>query len=129
MNGLVALITGGASGLGLACLHRFIKQGVSHVHFCDLPTSKGEEIVQSMDPSLVTYHPVDVTQDLQVEQMFKKIQETNSKLNCLVQCAGIGVAFRTYNINVKLFSFRTLLFYLVSFNRLQTKYAFHERMS
>jgi len=99
MNGLIALITGGASGLGLACINRFLKQGISHVHFCDLPTSKGEEIVQSMNSSLVTYHPVDVTQDQEVEQMFKTIP----KLNCLVQCAGIGVAFRCYNINVKYF--------------------------
>jgi 3-hydroxyacyl-CoA dehydrogenase/3-hydroxy-2-methylbutyryl-CoA dehydrogenase len=109
MNGLVALITGGASGLGLACIHRFLKQGISHIHFCDLPTSKGDEIVKSMDTSLVTYHPVDVTHDNEVEQMFKKIQEKHSKLNCLVQCAGIGVAFRCYNINVdfSLFSFIT----------------------
>ncbi|CAF0901751.1 unnamed protein product [Adineta steineri] len=99
MNGLVALVTGGASGLGLACINRFLKQGISHVHFCDLPTSKGEEIAKSMDSSLVTYHPVDVTNDNEVEQMFNKIQEKNSKLNCLVQCAGIGVAFRCYNIN------------------------------
>ncbi|CAF2531138.1 unnamed protein product [Rotaria sp. Silwood2] len=99
MNGLVALITGGASGLGLACLNRFLKQGISHVHFCDLPTSKGEDIVKSMDSSLVTYHSVDVTNDNAVEEMFKKIQEKNSKLNCLIQCAGIGVAFRCYNIN------------------------------
>ena len=95
MNGLVTLITGGASGLGLACLNRFLKQGVSHVHFCDLPTSNGKEIVQSLDSKLVTYHPVDVTNDEQVESMFKQIP----KLNCLVQCAGIGVAFRCYNIN------------------------------
>jgi 3-hydroxyacyl-CoA dehydrogenase/3-hydroxy-2-methylbutyryl-CoA dehydrogenase len=106
MNGLVALITGGASGLGLACIQRFLKQGISHVHFCDLPTSKGEEIIKSIaDSSLVTYHPVDVTNDDQVEQMFKKIQEQHSKLNCLVQCAGIGVAFRCYNINVYSFFF------------------------
>ena len=109
MNGLVALITGGASGLGLACLQRFLKQGISHVHFCDLPTSKGEEIVKSMDSSLVTYHPVDITHDNEVEQMFKNIQEKNSKLNCLVQCAGIGVAFRCYNINVYFFKLIILL--------------------
>jgi 3-hydroxyacyl-CoA dehydrogenase / 3-hydroxy-2-methylbutyryl-CoA dehydrogenase len=101
MNGLVALITGGASGLGLACIHRFLKQGISHIHFCDLPTSKGEELVKSFDSSLVTYHSVDVTDDDAVEQMFKQIQERSSKLNCLVQCAGVGVAFRCYNINVR----------------------------
>jgi NAD(P)-dependent dehydrogenase (short-subunit alcohol dehydrogenase family) len=105
MNGLTTLITGGASGLGLACIQRFLKQGISHVHFCDLPTSKGEEIARSMDSSLVTYHPVDVTKDQEVEEMFKKIP----KLNCVVQCAGIGVAFRCYNINVKHFSIEKIV--------------------
>ena len=100
MNGLVTLITGGASGLGLACLQRFLKHGANHVHFCDLPTSKGAEIVQTLDSSLVTYHPVDVTNDEAVEHMFKQIRDQHSKLHCLVQCAGIGVAFRCYNINV-----------------------------
>ena len=101
MNGLVTLVTGGASGLGLACLQRFLKQGVGHVHFCDLPSSKGEEIAKSLNSSSVTYHPVDITEQDAVEQMFKKIQEQNAKLNCVVQCAGIGVAFRCYNINVR----------------------------
>ena len=104
MNGLVSLITGGASGLGLACVHRFLKQGVSHVHFCDLPTSKGQEIVRALDPSSVTFHPVDVTDDNAVEQMFSNIHKQHAKLNCLVQCAGVGVAFRCYNINVNSFS-------------------------
>ena len=102
MNGLISLITGGASGLGLACVHRFVKQGASHVHFCDLPGSKGEDIVRSLDPTLVTYHPVDVTDDNAVEQMFVNIHKQHAKLNCLVQCAGVGVAFRCYNINVSL---------------------------
>ena len=100
MNGLISLITGGASGLGLACVHRFLKQGASHVHFCDLPGSKGEDIVRSLDPTSVTYHPVDVTDDNAVEQMFANIHKQHAKLNCLVQCAGVGVAFRCYNINV-----------------------------
>jgi NAD(P)-dependent dehydrogenase (short-subunit alcohol dehydrogenase family) len=43
MKGLVTLITGGASGLGLACAKRFAQQG-SRVIICDLPTSKGQDI-------------------------------------------------------------------------------------
>jgi len=45
MNGLVTLITGGAAGLGLACVKRFARQG-ARVIICDLPSSKGNEIVE-----------------------------------------------------------------------------------
>jgi 3-hydroxyacyl-CoA dehydrogenase/3-hydroxy-2-methylbutyryl-CoA dehydrogenase len=48
MKGLVALVTGGASGLGLACVKRFTQQG-ARVIICDLPSSKGKEIVQQWD--------------------------------------------------------------------------------
>lgn len=48
MKGLVALVTGGASGLGLACARRFAKQG-AQVVICDLPTSKGQELVEKWD--------------------------------------------------------------------------------
>lgn len=48
MNGLVTLITGGASGLGLACAKRFAKQG-ARVIICDLPNSKGKEVVEKWE--------------------------------------------------------------------------------
>jgi 3-hydroxyacyl-CoA dehydrogenase/3-hydroxy-2-methylbutyryl-CoA dehydrogenase len=48
MKGLITLVTGGASGLGLACAKRFTQQG-SRVIICDLPTSKGKDIVQKWD--------------------------------------------------------------------------------
>ena len=48
MKGLVTLVTGGASGLGLACAKRFTQQG-ARVIICDLPTSRGQEVVQKWD--------------------------------------------------------------------------------
>jgi 3-hydroxyacyl-CoA dehydrogenase/3-hydroxy-2-methylbutyryl-CoA dehydrogenase len=48
MKGLVTLVTGGASGLGLACAKRFTQQG-ARVIICDLPSSKGSDIVQKWD--------------------------------------------------------------------------------
>lgn len=44
MKGLVVLVTGGASGLGLACTKRFARQG-ARVVLCDLPSSKGQEMI------------------------------------------------------------------------------------
>ena len=48
MKGLVALVTGGASGLGFACAKRFTRQG-ARVIICDLPSSKGKEIIAEWD--------------------------------------------------------------------------------
>jgi NAD(P)-dependent dehydrogenase (short-subunit alcohol dehydrogenase family) len=53
MKGLVALVTGGASGLGLACVKRFTQQG-ARVIICDLPSSKGNEVIQKWDAILNT---------------------------------------------------------------------------
>jgi len=138
MKGLVTLITGGASGLGLACAQRFSQQG-ARVIICDLPSSKGNEIVQTWDKvsasssieehtnvgeklasrentqlrgeqtvtSIPTsqkqqspnFFPLDVTNETQVQAIFDKVKQQYGRLDALVNCAGIGVAFRTYNIN------------------------------
>jgi 3-hydroxyacyl-CoA dehydrogenase/3-hydroxy-2-methylbutyryl-CoA dehydrogenase len=51
MKGLVTVVTGGASGLGLACAKRFTQQG-ARVIICDLPSSKGNEVIQKWDSIL-----------------------------------------------------------------------------
>jgi NAD(P)-dependent dehydrogenase (short-subunit alcohol dehydrogenase family) len=48
MQGLVTLVTGGASGLGLACAKRFTQQG-ARVIICDLPSSKGKEVTEKWE--------------------------------------------------------------------------------
>lgn len=57
-QGLVALVTGGASGLGLGTVQRFVKEGAKVV-IADLPTSKGNEVAKSLGDSVV-FSPMDV---------------------------------------------------------------------
>jgi len=47
LRGTVALVTGGASGLGRATVERFIKEGAK-VAMLDLPTSKGDEAAKEI---------------------------------------------------------------------------------
>jgi NAD(P)-dependent dehydrogenase (short-subunit alcohol dehydrogenase family) len=45
------------------------------------------------------FFPADVTNEQQIQEMFNKVKQEYGRLDVLLNCAGIGVAFRTYNIN------------------------------
>ena len=57
-QGLVGLVTGGASGLGRATAERFIRQGAKAV-ICDLPKSPGKEVAEKLGDNCV-FVPTDV---------------------------------------------------------------------
>ena len=57
-QGVVALVTGGASGLGKATAERFLRQG-GRVVIADLPSSKGAEVAASLEGE-VDFAPLDV---------------------------------------------------------------------
>ena len=67
MKGLVTLVTGAASGLGLACAKRFSKQG-ARVIICDLPTSKGNDIVENWKTVLKTPPPAEIDEKSNVNR-------------------------------------------------------------
>ena len=83
----VALVTGGASGLGLATVEALVAQG-AHVGILDLPTSPGAEVEQRLAGS-VTFLPADVTSSEQVEAVVKRLAERGD-IRILVNCAGVG---------------------------------------
>lgn len=56
---LVAIITGGASGLGLATAERLVRQGASAV-LLDMPNSDGEAQAKKLGKSCV-FTPADVS--------------------------------------------------------------------
>lgn len=97
MKNIVTLVTGGASGLGRACAERISACG-GRVLLCDLPTSKGESVAQEIGPA-VTFAPVDVTSENDVKNALLIAKDKFGKLDCVVNCAGIGVAYKIYNFN------------------------------
>ncbi|GAB0089357.1 3-hydroxyacyl-CoA dehydrogenase type-2 [Sergentomyia squamirostris] len=96
----VALVTGGASGLGRATAERFAKAG-ARVVVCDLKTSKGEEVSKELGSNTV-FVPVDVTSEVDVTNALKVAKDKFGRLDVAVNCAGTAVAFKTYNFNKKL---------------------------
>lgn len=100
IKGTVSLVTGGASGLGRATVERLVKLG-GRVVICDLPTSKGQDVAQSFGEN-VTFAPGDVTSETDVKAALDVIKQKYGKLDATVNCAGIAVAYKTYNFNKKL---------------------------
>ncbi|XP_046605270.1 3-hydroxyacyl-CoA dehydrogenase type-2 [Neodiprion virginianus] len=99
LKGAVALVTGGGSGLGLATVERFVKQG-SKVVIADLATSKSHEIADQLGPS-AAFSPTDVRSEEDVKTALNLVKEKFGKLDVVVNCAGIGIAYKTYNFNKK----------------------------
>jgi NAD(P)-dependent dehydrogenase (short-subunit alcohol dehydrogenase family) len=91
ITGSVALVTGGASGLGLATARRLVKAGAKAV-LVDLPSSKGDEAAASLDGAAV-FAAADVTDEAAVRSALDAAGELG-QLRVVVNCAGIGTPGR-----------------------------------
>ncbi|WP_322752398.1 MULTISPECIES: 3-hydroxyacyl-CoA dehydrogenase [unclassified Frankia] len=84
--GGIAVITGGASGLGFATARRLVSAGAGVV-LLDLPTSGGEQA--AADLGKATFAPADVTDSEQVSAALD-VADSLGDLRVVVNCAGIG---------------------------------------
>ena len=89
--GKVALVTGGASGLGRAVVEELAGNGASVV-ICDLPTSNGPAVAEELGDA-VRFSPTDVTSEDDVAAAIAVAGELGG-LHVAVNCAGIGTPGR-----------------------------------
>ncbi len=92
LDNRVALITGGASGLGLATAEQLLAAGASVV-LVDLPSSDGAAVAERLGER-AAFAPTDVTEP---EEVAAAVEEATSRfggLHVAVNCAGIGWAQR-----------------------------------
>lgn len=85
ISGQGALITGGASGLGLATARRLVAAG-GHVTIIDLPSSQGADLAEELGGVFV---PADVTSVEEVQAAVATAQAA-APLRIVVNCAGIA---------------------------------------
>src|SRR5262249_24090121 len=88
INGTAALVTGGASGLGLATVERLAAAG-AHVTIVDLPGSQGKDIAERLGEG-VAFAAADVTDEAGIAAALDGIAGTGRPLRIVVNCAGIG---------------------------------------
>uniref|UniRef100_A0A3Q3FNV4 Hydroxysteroid (17-beta) dehydrogenase 10 n=1 Tax=Labrus bergylta TaxID=56723 RepID=A0A3Q3FNV4_9LABR len=89
---MVGLVTGGSSGLGLATVERLVQNGASAV-ILDLPSSDGAALAEKLGERCA-FAPADVSRRAVAVSLAR---EKFGKLDLAVNCAGIAVAFKTYN--------------------------------
>ena len=92
----VAVVTGGASGLGLATTKALLDEGAKVV-ILDLPTSKGEDVAKDLNAEFgadrAAFAPADVTDEEGVARAFD-LAESMGPVRIVVNCAGTGDAIR-----------------------------------
>jgi 3-oxoacyl-[acyl-carrier protein] reductase len=83
----IALITGGAAGIGYATAKRFIEVDAKVV-ICDVNRQAGETAIRDLGPGAV-FDRVDVTDRASVDSWVKSILEKYGRVDVLVNNAGI----------------------------------------
>ena len=90
IDGVSALVTGGASGLGLATVRRLLDGGAAAVTIADLPTSDGETVAKELGDR-VQFAAADVRSPDEVQAAIDAAT-SRGPLRVLVHCAGRGGA-------------------------------------
>lgn len=93
IENVIALITGGASGLGEATARRFAGQG-AQVVLADLNAEKGEQVAADIGDR-ARFVETDVTDETAVQAAIDTALNEFGGLNALVNCAGVGWAQKT----------------------------------
>ncbi len=91
------IISGGASGLGLATAQALVKSN-AHVILLDL-NAPALETAQSEMGDLCKVFAVDITDAASIERVFTDLEQNNELVYGLINCAGIGPAKRTVGKN------------------------------
>lgn len=93
IQGMVALVTGGASGLGEAVVRRFVAGGARAL-IVDVNEARGRALAEELGES-VHFVAADVADEGQMQAAVQAAQEQLGGLHTVVNCAGIGRALKT----------------------------------
>ena len=83
-----AMVTGGASGLGEACIRNLIKVGAKAA-ILDLDSARGEKLATELGGSAI-FVKTDITSEESVQGAIKITLDSFGSVNTVINCAGIG---------------------------------------
>src|SRR5437764_4776999 len=91
VNGVAAVVTGAASGLGEATARELARRGAKVAVF-DRDAGRGEQVAKEVGG---IFCEADVTSDEKVAAAFAKARAANGQERILVNCAGVATAAKT----------------------------------
>lgn len=91
INGVAAVVTGAASGLGEATARELARRGAKVAIF-DRDSARGEKVASEIG---AIFCDVDVTSDEKVRTAFDKARAAHGQERILVNCAGVANAAKT----------------------------------
>ncbi len=94
LSGKVAIVTGGASGIGRATAELFVEEGAKVV-IADLNVAQGEEVAASLGPSAV-FKRTDVSSADDIQAVVDLAVARFGGLHVMFNNAGIGGSFRRF---------------------------------
>tara|TARA_B100000700_G_scaffold311639_1_gene394184 strand:- start:56 stop:886 length:831 start_codon:yes stop_codon:yes gene_type:complete len=87
LEGKIAVITGGASGIGACTVQRFVEEG-ANVVFGDIQSELGKEVANDLGES-VLFRKCDVTNENDLSSLIDFAIETHGKIDIMMNNAGI----------------------------------------
>jgi NAD(P)-dependent dehydrogenase (short-subunit alcohol dehydrogenase family) len=88
IDGKVAVITGGASGIGEGTVRLFVKEG-ARVVIADIQDARGQKLAEELGTSASYYH-TDVSQESDVRNAIQHALSKWGRLDCMYNNAGFG---------------------------------------
>jgi NAD(P)-dependent dehydrogenase (short-subunit alcohol dehydrogenase family) len=88
MKPTVALVTGANRGIGLEVCRQLVDVGY-RVVLTSRDEKKGRDALTRLNHELISYHPLDVTDDESMRRLRRHVEEIFSRLDVLVNNAGI----------------------------------------
>ena len=99
LAGKVAIVTGGAQGIGFATVSKFVDEGAT-VALCDVRQDTVDEAIGRLGANgSASGHVVDVTRRDQVDAMVAEVRRQHGRIDVLVNNAGITLDARLQKMN------------------------------
>ena len=88
----VAVVTGGASGIGRATVERLLRADWAVV-LADMNAERGAAVVRELGGERLSFVAADVSNEADVAGLVAHARGTYGRLDCMVNNAGVGGAF------------------------------------